>query len=131
MQAIVECGGIFIDVNIGWPGKVHDARVFTNSSCYRKSSNGTLFLDWWSERTIGHTRRSSIPSTAVVNSLRALLRMRGNRPPRGINFITRGEMAAVSTCVLAVGERLYYSRWKRLVFATTGRDRQCYVTIII
>ena len=57
--------------------------------------------------------------------------IRGNRPPRGINFITRGEKAAVSTGVLAVGERLYYSRWKRLVFATTGRDRQCYVTIII
>ena len=46
-------------------------------------------------------------------------------------ILLRGEMAAVSTCVLAVGERLYYSRWKRLVFATTGRDRQCYVTIII
>ena len=35
-----------------------------------------------------------------------ILRMRGNRPPRGINFITRGEMAAVSTGVLAVGEQL-------------------------
>ena len=51
MQAIVECRGIFIDVNIGWPGKVHDARVFANSSCYRKGSNGTFFPDW--SRVIG------------------------------------------------------------------------------
>lgn len=31
-----------MEVNIGWPGKVHDARVFVNSSLYRKASNGTL-----------------------------------------------------------------------------------------
>ena len=46
MQAIVEFRGLFIDVNIGWPGKVHDARVFANTSCYRKGTNDTLFPDW-------------------------------------------------------------------------------------
>ena len=34
-----------MDVNIGWPRKVHDARVFVNSSCFRKGCNGTLFPD--------------------------------------------------------------------------------------
>lgn len=43
MQAIVEFRGLFIDINIGWPGKVHDARVFANSSCYRKGCSGTMF----------------------------------------------------------------------------------------
>ena len=38
MQAVVDYQGLFIDVYIGWPGKVHDARVFVNSSFY-----GTLF----------------------------------------------------------------------------------------
>ena len=51
MQAVVDFQGIFIDVKIGWPGKVHDARIFANSSCYRKCSSGTMFPDWC--RTIG------------------------------------------------------------------------------
>ena len=50
-DAVFECRGIFIDVNIGWPGKIHDASVFTNSSCYRKGSVATLFPDW--SRVIG------------------------------------------------------------------------------
>ena len=32
MQAVVDFRGLFMDVNIGWPGKVHDARVFVNSN---------------------------------------------------------------------------------------------------
>ena len=50
MQAMVDYRGLFMDVYIGWPGKVHDARVFVNSSFYSKEMNGTLFPDW--KRTI-------------------------------------------------------------------------------
>ena len=46
MQALVDFRGLFMDVYIGWPGKVHDARVFTNSSLYQRGINGTLFPDW-------------------------------------------------------------------------------------
>lgn len=46
MQAMVDFRGWFMDIYIGWPGKVHDARVFSNSSLYRKGSTGTLFPDW-------------------------------------------------------------------------------------
>ncbi len=45
MQALVDFRGQFMDVYIGWPGKVHDARVFSNSSLYRKGVNGLLFPD--------------------------------------------------------------------------------------
>ena len=51
MQAVVDCRGIFVDVNIGWPGKVHDARVLANSTCYQKACSGNMFPDW--KRTIG------------------------------------------------------------------------------
>ena len=40
-----------MDINIGWPGKVRDARFFTNCTLYKKASNGTLFPNW--SRNIG------------------------------------------------------------------------------
>jgi len=46
MQAVVDFRGLFLDTYIGWPGKVHDARVFSNSSVYRKGREGTLLPDW-------------------------------------------------------------------------------------
>ena len=45
MQAMVDFRGLFLDVYIGWPGKVHDARVFANSSLYRRGMSGTLLPD--------------------------------------------------------------------------------------
>ena len=46
MQAFVDFRGIFLDVNIGWPGKVHNARVFANSSLYKKAVAGNLLPHW-------------------------------------------------------------------------------------
>ena len=46
MQAVVDSRGIFTDIYIGWPGKVHDARVFINSNIYKKGTNGTLLPNW-------------------------------------------------------------------------------------
>ena len=46
MQSTVDFRGLFIDVYIGWPGKVHDARVFVNSSLYQKGNTSALFPDW-------------------------------------------------------------------------------------
>lgn len=43
MQAVVDYQGLFIDIYVGWPGKVHDARVFENSSFYKGMVSGTLF----------------------------------------------------------------------------------------
>ena len=41
--AVVDYRGLFIDVYIGWPGKVHDAHVFVNSAFYKGMINETLF----------------------------------------------------------------------------------------
>jgi hypothetical protein len=33
---------MFRDINIGWPGSVHDARVLVNSSLFRKAKEGSI-----------------------------------------------------------------------------------------
>ena len=42
MQAVADHRYCFTDIYIGWPGSVHDARVFKNSELYVKGQNGTL-----------------------------------------------------------------------------------------
>ena len=46
MQSTVNHLGQFMDVYIGWPGRVHDARVFANSTLYQKGQNGKLLPNW-------------------------------------------------------------------------------------
>ena len=46
VQAMVDFRGLFMDVYIGWPGRVHDARVFVNSTLYQKGTSGMLFPNW-------------------------------------------------------------------------------------
>jgi hypothetical protein len=43
-QGIVDHRGIFIDYEIGWPGSVHDAKVYRNSFFYKNVS--TLIKGW-------------------------------------------------------------------------------------
>lgn len=45
MQALVSFDYTFMDVYIGWPGSVHDARVLTNSRVYLEAEAGTLLPD--------------------------------------------------------------------------------------
>ncbi|XP_033102408.1 protein ALP1-like [Anneissia japonica] len=43
LQAVVDADGKFINTDVGQPGSVHDARVFSLSSLSRKLSSRTLF----------------------------------------------------------------------------------------
>ena len=42
LQAVVDHECCFWNINVGWPGRVHDARVFTNSELFCKAQAGTL-----------------------------------------------------------------------------------------
>ena len=33
---------MFRDINVGWPGSVHDARVLANSSLFKEAENGVI-----------------------------------------------------------------------------------------
>ncbi|XP_033104551.1 protein ANTAGONIST OF LIKE HETEROCHROMATIN PROTEIN 1-like [Anneissia japonica] len=43
IQAVVDHKLKFTDTNVGWPGKVHDAMVFRNSSLFERGESGRLF----------------------------------------------------------------------------------------
>ncbi|CAM5133023.1 unnamed protein product [Natator depressus] len=45
LQALVDHKGRFTDINMGWPGKVHDARIFRNSGLFEQLQEGTYFPD--------------------------------------------------------------------------------------
>ena len=44
VQAICDCNGRFTDVDIKWPGSLHDARVFTNSEVQKDYTKGKFKL---------------------------------------------------------------------------------------
>ena len=46
MQGTVNHLGVFVDVYIGWPGRVHDARVFANSTLYQRGQEKSLLPHW-------------------------------------------------------------------------------------
>ena len=39
LQGVVDATGKFIDVSIGWPGSIHDARVLRLSTLYQRAEN--------------------------------------------------------------------------------------------
>ena len=43
LQAVCDHNYIITDMNFGWPGRVHDARVFENSELYYKGETNDLF----------------------------------------------------------------------------------------
>ncbi|CAM4581419.1 unnamed protein product [Caretta caretta] len=45
LQTLVDHKGRFTNINMGWPGKVHDARNFKNSRLYEQLQKGTYFPD--------------------------------------------------------------------------------------
>ena len=42
IQALVDHQHRFMNVNVGWPGSVHDARILSNSEVFEKGESGTL-----------------------------------------------------------------------------------------
>ncbi|CAM5114222.1 unnamed protein product [Eretmochelys imbricata] len=41
LQALVDHKGRFTNINVGWPGKVHDAHIFRNSGLWERLQQGS------------------------------------------------------------------------------------------
>ena len=88
MQAVVEFRGLFMDVNIGWPGKVHDARVLANSTFFRRGNSGNLFPSW--SRTMGEV---NVPLFVLGDPAYPLLNcMAGHGFRLDLDFFTWADM---------------------------------------
>ena len=46
LQGAVDNKGRFIDIYVGWLGRVHDAHVFANSTLSRQGEAKALLPDW-------------------------------------------------------------------------------------
>ena len=45
IQGLVDANYCFLDVCVGWPGSVHDARVLANSSLYNEIEHNHILPD--------------------------------------------------------------------------------------
>uniref|UniRef100_A0A452HJ44 DDE Tnp4 domain-containing protein n=1 Tax=Gopherus agassizii TaxID=38772 RepID=A0A452HJ44_9SAUR len=45
LQALVDHKGRFTNIHVGWPGRVHDARVFRSTTLFKRLQQGTYFPD--------------------------------------------------------------------------------------
>ena len=45
LQGVVDHSYCFMDINVGWPGSVHDARVFAQSALYQNITENHLLPD--------------------------------------------------------------------------------------
>ena len=41
-QAFVDCNYLFLEICVGWPGKVHDSRMFKNSPLFAAACTRTF-----------------------------------------------------------------------------------------
>ncbi|XP_048241612.1 protein ALP1-like [Haliotis rufescens] len=71
LQAVCDHKCIFSDINIGWPGRVHDARVFGFSELFHKGENNHLFPKWQRKLTTPD-KEIIMPITLVANAVHPL-----------------------------------------------------------
>ena len=72
LQALVDYDYRFINVNFGWLGILHDARILANSTAFAHGEAGTLIpncaISWWSTCPSSHPRWPSL-SIMVVETI--------------------------------------------------------------
>ena len=108
MQALVDSNYIFRDIVVGWPGSVHDARVFSNSQLYVLGCSGRLFPPDMKEEILGQEIHPVILADPAYPMLNWLLKgypenVNTPRIQRRFNYrLSRARMTVENT----------FGRWK-------------------
>ncbi len=118
LQGVCDHKYIFRDINIGWPGRVHDARVFANSELFLKGENSLLFPNWI-RRVQLPDRESTMPIVLLADPAYPLkpwlmkpFSNRGRLTPVQNTFnyrLSRARMTIENSCGRLKG------RWRRLL----------------
>ena len=67
MQGAVNHLGHFTNVYVGWPGRVHDARVFANSALYVQGQEGRYPSPAMEQTNWCSSGRPCVPSSPMAN----------------------------------------------------------------
>ena len=108
MQAIVDSSYLFRNIVVGWPGSVHDARVFSNSQLYALGCSGRLFPPDVKEEILGQEIHPVILGDPAYPMLNWLLKgypenVNTPRIQRRFNYrLSRARMTVENT----------FGRWK-------------------
>ena len=116
MQAVVDCNYLFRDVVIGWPGSVHDPRMFSNSTIFVKGNENCLFpVDLTKEIC-----REDVPPVILADAAYPLLpwvlkgypRNEATRSQRLFNYrLSRARMTVENTFGRWKGRYIRFSKW--------------------
>ena len=108
MQVLVDSNYLFCDIVVGWPGSVHDARVFSNSQLYALGCSGRLFPPDVKEDILGQEIHPVFLANPVYPMLNWLLKgypenVNTPRVQRRFNYrLSRARMTVENT----------FGRWK-------------------
>ena len=103
MQAVVDGHYMFRDIVVGWPGSVHNARVFSNSEFYSLGCSGQLFPEDVQETILGRQIHLVIlgdPAYPMLNCLMKAYPENTNTPriQRRFNYrLSRAQMTVENT----------------------------------
>ena len=115
LQALVDHQNRFLNVYVGWPGSVHDARILSNSEVFAKGQSGTLVPN--AVRVLGGV---PVPVVTLVDSAYPLLPwLMKPYPGTGLSAKERKFNTRLSRACVVVEWKV---KWQ---VAFTSQEKQC------
>ena len=114
VQAVVDPDYLFTDLNIGWPGSVHDARVFCHSQLYEQAQSGDILSSTHSKTICG----VSVPPYLIGDAAYPLkTRLMKPFPDRGLSDDRKRYNYRMSRARMVVENAFgrLKGRWRRLL----------------
>ena len=94
LQAVIDSDVQFMNINVGWPGSVHDARILRNSNLYTAGEAGRLFL----------------PRTVVIENEPLRPFIMGDSAYPALTWLKRPYVGALNAFMIAYNRKLSKGR---------------------